>query len=340
MTRIAAPVPWRLHRDRLLPLTAPRALEAAAQLPQAPPASRAAVVARARPRVGPPPCRPRRSPAAEPPPLWHPSRFSTGPPARGVTVLRSPPSPPSTPPHPARAAAKARVAQLLALAGRVRRVRPNGAMRTPLLSPVPPPLPPSSFPPPGSLRPNPVTRPVSRWPGPCHPLPVPEQAVGRHSADSKRSIPAYNPRIFCLFILAQFTKAGKTLYGSPTRSAPCPMPVGPAPPLSVRAHVAPKRLRLRILKARRLCALRLSLPLAFCFSQVERGMPVGTCTGPVGRHRPTHTHWDLGPPLTASRPSLRAIRVPPIFRTCCMSKTPSPPSRFCSLLGATRVSST
>ena len=95
MTRIAAPVPWRLHRDRLLPLTAPRALEAAAQLPQAPPASRAAVVARARPRVGPPPCRPRRSPAAEPPPLWHPSRFSTGPPARGVTVLRSPPAPPS-----------------------------------------------------------------------------------------------------------------------------------------------------------------------------------------------------------------------------------------------------
>ena len=85
---------------------------------------------------------------------------------------------------------------------------------------------------------------------------------------------------------------------------------------SVPAHVGPKRLS-RIYIARRLCALRLSLLLAyrFKFSQVGRGMLSGrhSCR-PVGaRHQTPRTHWALGPPLTAPRPPLRAIRVPPSF---------------------------
>ena len=83
-----------------------------------------------------------------------------------------------------------------------------------------------------------------------------------------------------------------------------PRPMWLAPLLSVRAHVAPKRLR-RIHTARRLCALRLSLPLrlAYHFSQVERGMVSGRYVYRPGGPPPNPTH------ALGSLPSLDRIAV-------------------------------
>ena len=81
---------------------------------------------------------------------------------------------------------------------------------------------------------------------------------GRQSPDSK-------PENFCLFSLAHSLKPTRLRVDRP----PAP-PLGPAPPLSVRAHVAPKQLR-RIHTARCLRALRLSLPLAYRFSPGRAG---------------------------------------------------------------------
>ena len=64
---------------------------------------------------------------------------------------------------------------------------------------------------------------------------------------------------------AHSLKPTKVRVDLPTRA-----PLGPAPPLSVRSHVAPKRLR-RIHTARWLRALRLSLPLAYRFSPGRAG---------------------------------------------------------------------
>ena len=85
--------------------------------------------------------------------------------------------------------------------------------------------------------------------------------------------------------------------------------------------VAPKPLR-RIHTAGRRCALRLSLPLADHFSQVERGTLCGRNLYWPGGPPASPTvalQWVLGHPLTTSRSALAAIRVPPSFRTCCMS---------------------
>ena len=90
---------------------------------------------------------------------------------------------------------------------------------------------------------------------------------------------------------------------------------GPAPPrevslavphLSVRAHVAPKRLR-RIHTARRRCALRLYLPLACRFSKGRTGDAFYSVPVPArwpATNPPTHTGFSALPLRNPSTPAV------------------------------------
>ena len=112
------------------------------------------------------------------------------------------------------------------------------------------------------VLPDSTIRPARRRPRPCQTLLVPAQTVGRQSTDSE----FYSRLKAKTFCLAQFTKIlSSFLWITHPRR-----PVRPAPPLSMRTHVAPKRLCC-IHTARRHCALRLSLPLANRFSPGRAG---------------------------------------------------------------------
>ena len=94
---------------------------------------------------------------------------------------------------------------------------------------------------------------------PCQPLPVPDP-------DGKAQIQIIQFRDFLVSsACAHLLKPTKLRVDRPPAR-----PLGPAPPLSMRAHVAPKRLR-RIHTARCLRALRLSLPLAYRCSPGRAG---------------------------------------------------------------------
>ena len=128
--------------------------------------------------------------------------------------------------------------------------------------------------------------------------------------------------------LAQFTKSGSSsVWITPRRL------VRPAPPLSVRAHVAPKGLR-RIHTARHLSVPCLCLCLSPIAShKVERGVVRCFTVGPCTRQPPPTPTHALG-----SRPSHNRFaqsEYPRFFGRAAWA-SPSPPSRFCSLLAGQR----